>query len=1019
MLVPLLGDDPGIRNEAADHSTGGTVARAHRRRIEGGFDMGRGGITGRAASAIGVVSALLLGMVAGLPGTAGAVSPDIVVSQVYGGGGNSGAPYSNDFIELFNRGDAPVDLAGWSVQYASAAGTGNFTATALSGTLAPGQYFLVQQAAGSTPTNPLPTPDATGGIAMSATAGKVIVANTATALACNGGSTPCSPEQLAQIVDLVGYGNANFFEGAAAAPALSNTTGGQRAAGGCTDTDQNVADIAAAAPTPRNTATPVAPCGGDAAPALASTTPANGATNITRAANVTITFTEAVDVAGDWFSITCASSGDHAAAVAGGPTTFTLDPATDFDFSEACTVTVAAAAVTDQDAEDPPDTMTADATFGFTTAAPPPPSAAIHDIQGATHTSPRAGTAVTTLPAIVTARLSNGFYLQDPMPDADDRTSEAIFVFTSSAPTVAIGDEATVSGNVVEFRPGGTGGVDNLTLTEISSPVVTVLSSGNPLPLPTIIGDGGRVPPSTVIDDDGFAVFDPSSDGIDFYESLEAMRVQVNDAIATGPTNDFGEVSVVGDDGARAGQRTARGGVVVTPGDFNPERIFLDDTIVGPTPDVNVGDGFSGPAVGVMDYSFGNYKLYLTSPLTRLDRGLVREVAAPAGPGELTVATFNVENLHPGDPPAKFAGLANVIVNHLRSPDIIALEEIQDNNGPTNDSVTAANLTLDALVAAIDAADPAPGPTYQYRQINPVDDQDGGQPGGNIRVGFLFRTDRGVAFVDRPGAGSLDAVSVVAGPSGPELTFSPGRVDPTNPAWANSRKPLAAEFRYRGETFFVVVNHFNSKGGDDPLFGRTQPPIRVTDAQRLAQAGVLATFIDAIADLDPDADVIALGDFNDFEFAETLDPLDEHLTSLIDTLPADEQYTYVFEGNSQVLDHIMVSDAALARQRNFDAVHVNAEFFEQTSDHDPSVARFLVVTFESLCDLTTAYSNDPTVAAVLCAILDAAESVQHPTLRHVLLAGYRLLVVLETGTRARHAFDPTEGATLLRLSRAL
>jgi predicted extracellular nuclease len=123
-----------------------------------------------------------------------AASPNVVVSQVYGGGGNTGAPFTNDYIELFNRGSTSVSLAGWSVQYASATGTGNFSSnpvTLLSGTLAPGQYFLAEQASGGANGVALPTPDATGTVNMSATGAKVIVANTTTGLACNGGSTPC------------------------------------------------------------------------------------------------------------------------------------------------------------------------------------------------------------------------------------------------------------------------------------------------------------------------------------------------------------------------------------------------------------------------------------------------------------------------------------------------------------------------------------------------------------------------------------------------------------------------------------------------------------------------------------------------------------------------------------------------------------------------------------------------------------------------------------------------------------
>ncbi|GAA5070310.1 lamin tail domain-containing protein [Lysobacter panacisoli] len=177
----------------------------------------------------------------------------VVISQVYGGGGGGTAVYANDYVELYNRGATPASLAGLSVQYASATGTGNFSGVAVlpAATVQPGKYFLVAMSGGSAGA-PLPTPDATGPAAMSASAGKVALVNSASALACNGSSTPCSAAQLAQIVDLVGYGNANFFEGAGPAPTLSAATAALRNGNGANDTGNNNADFTAGAPTPRN-----------------------------------------------------------------------------------------------------------------------------------------------------------------------------------------------------------------------------------------------------------------------------------------------------------------------------------------------------------------------------------------------------------------------------------------------------------------------------------------------------------------------------------------------------------------------------------------------------------------------------------------------------------------------------------------------------------------------------------------------------------------------------------------------
>jgi hypothetical protein len=500
--------------------------------------------------------------------------------------------------------------------------------------------------------------------------------------------------------------------------------------------------------------------GGDAAPAVTSSAPANGAGEVPVDSDVSITFGEAVSVAAGWYSISCASSGGHTAAQSGGPETFVLNPDTDFVQGESCTVTVEATKVTDVDTDDPPDHMVANHSFTFTTT---PLEREIAQVQAAGHLSLLAGRVV-KVGGVVTAERGSNVWVQDTTPDADPATSEGILVFGSSvASAVAVGDLVQVRGTVQEFRPGciptcdpQSSAFDNLTITEIGAPGLGVSKVGtSALPAATVIGAGGRVPPTTVIEDDSAAnveagnTFDPAQDGIDFYESLESMRVQVNDPVAVGPTNGFREIFVLPDNGANAGVRTARGGVVIRSGDFNPERIQLDDAIdPGSTPVANVGDHFSGPAVGILGYDFGNFELDLTSALTTVSDGVTREVTMTPAENQLAVATFNVENLDANEPQSKFDTLAHEIVDNLRSPDLIALEEIQDNNGAVNDTVVDANLTLDRLAAAVVDAG---GPAYEWRQINPVDDQDGGEPGGNIRVGFFFRTDRGLAFVDRPG----------------------------------------------------------------------------------------------------------------------------------------------------------------------------------------------------------------------------------------------------------------------------
>jgi len=755
-----------------------------------------------------------------------ATSSDVVITEVYGGGGNSGAPYTNDFIELTNNSTAPVDVSGWSVQYASSAGT-TWQVTKLTGSIAPGAAYLVQEGAGAGNGQPMPTPDVAGTIAMSATAGKVALVTNQTALACG---SVCHADPAVR--DYVGFGTAANDSETAPTGTLSNTTSAARI-DPTKDTDNNAADFAVGNPSP---------------------------------GTLTSTPTE------------------------------------------------------------------------------PPVDAKIHDIQGAAHRSPLEGKVVANVTGVVTAKTTNGFWFQDPQPDSDPATSEGLFVFTSSAPTVSVGDAVTVQGSVAEFRPGGSGGTDNLTTTEITNPKVTVTGTAA-VPAPTIVGPGGRVPPSTVIDDDSngdvettSTAFDPANDGLDFWESLEGMWLGINQPEVTGPTSSFRELSVVP---AGSGVRTVRGGILLQKTDSNPERVLLDDVLT-PIPDAKTGDKLAGPdsttVTGVLDYSFGNFKFLPTVTPTVIDGGVKREVTKASFPTQLSVATFNVENLDPNDGPAKFDGLAQAVVTNLASPDILGLEEVQDNDGATNSGTTSADVTLNMLADAIVQAG---GPKYAWRQIDPVNNAEGGEPGGNIRVAFMYRTDKPVKFVDRPGGGSTVATTIVTDPAGrPHLSSSPGRIDPANPAWEATRVPLAGEFTWHGQTVFVVVNHFSSKGGDDPLWGRTQPPVQVTAPKRHQQAQVVRGFVDQILAKDKGANIVVLGDLNDFDWSETADILvgsgDTTLIDMPRTLPLPERYSYVFEGNSQILDQILISQN-LRPASSYDVVHMNAEFPDQISDHDPQV----------------------------------------------------------------------------------
>jgi uncharacterized protein len=558
------------------------------------------------------------------------------------------------------------------------------------------------------------------------------------------------------------------------------------------------------------------------------------------------------------------------------------------------------------------------------------PNFSIMQIQGRGHLSPFSGDTVLTT-GVVTVVSRSGFFVQDPVGDNDPATSDGLFAFTGSTPAVDAGDWVRLVGLVTEYRPGNDR--ENLTVTEITRPRIETLSKGNSIPDPTVLGCNRRMPPTETIDDDAFRDFDPASDGIDFYESLESMCVRLPNAVAVSTTNRFGEVWALTEGGACATGTNSRGGITISQSDMNPERIQIDDTLLPAPLSVTVGDHI-GDITGVVSYRFGSFEVLpqLTPIPTRT--GTQREIAQPSSDEKrLSAASFNVRNLSL-DQPERIAVLADIVAANLHAPDILALQEIQDDSGSIDDGTVGASLTYAALIDAIEAAG---GPTYDFRDVAPEDGQDGGEPGGNIRVGFLFRPDR-ISIIDRGTATASTGTSVVETNKGPRLSLSPGRVDPLNEAWRSSRKPLAAEFEFAGRTIFVIACHLSSRTGSTPLFGAVQPPLIAGESQRMAQTRVVQAFVGRVLAADPLAPIIVLGDFNDFQFSESMTSLAHDLTNLTNVLATSERYTYNFEGNSQALDHVLVS-SSLADEAQYDVVHASAEFVDGLSDHDPVLAR--------------------------------------------------------------------------------
>ena len=571
----------------------------------------------------------------------------------------------------------------------------------------------------------------------------------------------------------------------------------------------------------------------------------------------------------------------------------------------------------------------------------------IHDIQGTTRVSPLVGQQVTGVTGVVTGVRtygSRGFWIQDPQADDDPATSEGLFVFTSSVPTVAVGDAVSVNGTVGEYVPGGLNS-GNQSLTQLAKPAVTVVSSGNPVPAPVTIS-AFSVPDEYTPEGDPAAggsvnglTLDPESYALDYYESLEGTNVRVGTSRVVGATDPYSELWVTVKPWENANRR---GGTVYGAYDAqNGGRLqiqSLTPVAQQPFPKANVGDVLAGTTEGPLDFNqFGGYTLTARTLGKVVDRGLEPETTDRQHKNELAVATYNVENLDPSDPQEKFDALAAAVVDNLASPDIVALEEIQDDNGAKNDGTVSAEQTLKKFTDAIVAAG---GPAYAWRSIDPENNKDGGQPGGNIRQVFLFNPER-VSFTDRAGGGATTATAVARGEKGgAALTLSPGRIDPANTAWEASRKPLAGEFTFRGRTVFVIANHFGSKGGDESLTSHHQPPVRSSEAKRLLQAQAVNAFVKDVLAVDKQADVLVLGDINDFEFSGTTKALTDGgaLFPAVKSLPRSERYSYVYQGNSQVLDQILTSPGV--HHFEYDSVHINAEFADQNSDHDPQVLRF-------------------------------------------------------------------------------
>jgi predicted extracellular nuclease len=875
----------------------------------------------------------------------------IVISQIYGGGGNAGSTFKNDFIEIFNADGATVNLSGWSVQYSSAAGT-TWQVTALNGSLAPGQYFLVQESQGAGGTTNLPTPNAIGTIAMSATAGKVALVSNTVALS---GGCPVG----GAIIDFVGYGTgtggASCFEGTAAAPTLTNTTADFRRNNGIQDTDGNTADFITGAPNPRNT-----PVGTTNPSGAGTATPASviqGGTTlltvlVTPGANPTST---GIVVSGDLSSIGGSATepffddGTNGDVTAGNNT---------FSFSTVVTVTTTPGTkslpISISDAQGRSGSATI--TLVVTTA---PLNLSIHDIQGNGDISPVAGRLVSTT-GIVTGVKSNGFFIQnsDNATDADPNTSEGVFVFTSSRPTAlaTVGNLVQVTGTVNEFIPSSD--LNSPPSTEISgSPSISLISSGNPLPTPVTLTTADTDPAGPI---DQLEKYEGMRVHVDVLNVVGPTDGNVNEANATSTSNGifFGILPGIArpfrEPGVQLPDPLPAGSPANVPRfDTNPELIRVDTAALSGSTILNVTSGATATSLtGPLDFSSRFYTLLNEPGSGAAATGNVSATPVPVpAANELTIANFNMERFFDtiNDPATSDVALtATAFANRLNkaslairtvlnTPDVIGVEEMENLS------------TLQALADKVNGdavAAGQPSPNYQAFLVE-------GNDVGGIDVGLLVK-------------GSINVISVEQ--VGKDTTFV--QPDGTT-ALLNDRPPLvlmATASQPNSDTslpFTMVVNHLRSLLSiDDPVDG---PRVR---AKRAAQAEFLANLLQSHQAAGEN--VVSVCDCNAFEFSDgyvdvigtilgrpapvdqvvtaSPDLVDPDFTDLVSTLPREQQYSYVFNGSAQVLDHVVVNPALLSKLSRFAYARNDADFPEvfrndpnrpeRISDHDMPVAYF-------------------------------------------------------------------------------
>ena len=562
----------------------------------------------------------------------------------------------------------------------------------------------------------------------------------------------------------------------------------------------------------------------------------------------------------------------------------------------------------------------------------------IGEVQGESHESPLAGKEVIINNVVVTKTDKTGFYVQDKVSDNNPRTSDAVYV--ASKDKVTSGDLLKVQGTVKEgymeeysVKPGQTfkKPAGSLTVTQIINATITKLGKAE---LPKALNISEKMPKDIV--DQTPTKYNPETEALDYWESLEGMRVEVTKPKVTGPQYK-GDIYVL--PGDYKGQKLNNiGGVNLRPGVQNTEVLPVT---VGNKFVAKAKDYFNENISGVVTYRNKTYKIDPSTVPTLQDGGLKREVSKiyPAE-DKLTIASYNIENFsannngHDETPEEKVDKIANSFIKEVHSPDIITLIEVQDNNGGVNDGTVDGVKSGEKLAQRIKSLG---GPDYKYTEIAPVDGKDGGKPGANIRVAYLYNPKR-VTLIGKEKGGSEEAARFVNG----HLEKNPARIDPKSVHFEKVRKSLAAEFEFKGERIVVIANHLKSKLGDDAIYGSNQPSVENTKAKRIEEAKILNAFIKEGLRQNPNLKFVLTGDFNDFEFSDSVKTIvGNELVNLMAEHEQGDRYSYFYRGSNQSLDNVLISKN-IKDKVVFSPVHINASFMEEhgrASDHDPVVVQ--------------------------------------------------------------------------------